>query len=142
MVFSLAVGVLSDSASTENRLRLVGRLSEEGYELVDLGPYAGEPEEPDSALAGRAIRALQAGLIGCCVLVDVSGNGLQIHANENPAVRAASCATPDAARAAVNDYRANMCDVASPEDNLEPAVSVLRMFLQEFEKVSRGGQLS
>lgn len=108
---------------------------------MDLGPYSGELEQPDSVLADRAIRALQAGLVDCCILVDVSGNGLQIHANKSPAVRAASCATVDTARAAVNDYRANMCNVASHDDNLDEVVSVLRTFLQALEK-ARGEQLS
>src|SRR2546423_14852029 len=79
----------ADHAGYELKVHLAGHLATQGYEVVDVGPSAFDPDDdyPAFCLHTGARVVADPGSLG--VVIGGSGNGEQIAANKVPGVRAA-----------------------------------------------------
>src|SRR6266536_2775142 len=90
----------ADHAGYELKVHLAGQLAAGGYEVVDLGAEAYQPEDdyPPYCLDAAARVVADPGSLG--VVVGGSGNGEQIAANKVPGARAALAWNTETARLA------------------------------------------
>lgn len=77
----------------------------------------------------EATRQIVAGQASLVVLVSRSGHGLQMIANKNPSVRAASLNSSEAVKEAV-ELNANMCEVSSQLQSVDEAANRILSFLE------------
>lgn len=108
-------------------------LSEQGYDVIDLGVHSTESVDyPDygDALA----KEIEKGTANKGVLICGSGIGISIAANRNPAVRAAVCHSGLTARLARQHNDANVLSLGARIIGVETALDCLKEFLNtEFE---------
>ena len=128
------VAVLSDAESFNIKLVILRWLSSNGYDdVLDLG-VNGKTEEYDyRELAARAANAIREARCVGCIAVSLTGNGIQMYANEHDGIVAAPCDSLDSAKDAVKEIAPNMCDIYSriPEADI-PGVVIT--FVSAFKK--------
>ena len=119
----------SDHAGYELKTHLVNYLSTHGYEVIDVGPHAFQPDDdyPAYCLATGARVVADAGSLG--VVIGGSGNGEQIAANKIPGVRAALAWNPQTAQLAREHNDANVIAIGARQHPLEEATSFVTTFL-------------
>jgi ribose 5-phosphate isomerase B len=120
----------------------MGHLGARGYEMVDHGPAAYDPEDDypsfciNAALAVVADQA--AGLDSLGIVLGGSGNGEQIAANKVAGARAALAWNLDTARLARQHNNANVVAVGGRQHSLEEATGIVEAFLAEpFSNIER-----
>jgi ribose 5-phosphate isomerase B len=123
----------SDHAGLNLRAEAVRVAREGGFEVEDLGPFAGDSVDyPD--YAGRVARAVVEGRARLGVLVCGTGIGMSIAANKVKGVRAAHCTNEFEARMARAHNDANVLCMGERVIGLGVGGAVVRAFLsQPFE---------
>ncbi|GAC1611694.1 MAG: ribose-5-phosphate isomerase [Mycobacteriales bacterium] len=119
----------SDHAGYELKSRLVQRLTELGYQPVDHGPVALDPEDdyPPFVLRAAAAAAAEDGSRG--VVIGGSGNGEAIAANKVQGVRCALAHSEQTARLAREHNDANVVSVGARMHDEATAVRLVELFL-------------
>jgi ribose 5-phosphate isomerase B len=119
----------SDHAGFELKNHLVGRLTRLGYEIVDVGPHAFDPEDdyPAYCIATGTQVVADPGSLG--VVIGGSGNGEQIAANKVPGVRAALAWNEDTARLSRLHNDANIVAIGARQHSIEQATALVELFL-------------
>jgi len=119
----------SDHAGYELKVHLVTRLGHHGYEVVDVGPHAYDPDDdyPAFCLHTGARVVADPGSLG--VVIGGSGNGEQIAANKVPGVRAALAWSVETAQLAREHNDANVVGVGARQHTLEEATAIVTAFL-------------
>ena len=119
----------SDHAGYELKVHLVGELSRRGYETVDVGPHAYDPEDdyPAYCFATATQVVADPGSLG--VVIGGSGNGEQIAANKVPGVRAALAWNEETAQLARLHNDANVVAIGARQHSLEDATALVERFL-------------
>jgi ribose 5-phosphate isomerase B len=119
----------SDHAGFELKNHLVGRLTQLGYEIVDIGPHAFDPEDdyPAYCIATGTQVVADPGSLG--VVIGGSGNGEQIAANKVPGVRAALAWNEDTARLSRLHNDANIVSIGARQHSIERATTLVELFL-------------
>ena len=131
----MRVHIATDHAGLELSAHLMGHLGARGYEMVDHGPAAYDPEDDypsfciNAALAVVADQA--AGLDSLGIVLGGSGNGEQIAANKVAGARAALAWNLDTARLARQHNNANVVAVGGRQHSLEEATDIIEAFLAE-----------
>ncbi len=112
---------------------LRGELESSGYGVLDLGTDSDDAVDyPDYGYA--AAQAIADGRAGRAVVICGTGTGISIAANRHPAVRAAACRDPEAARLARQHNDANVLALGANFVDADAAKDILRIFLEtEFE---------
>ena len=123
------VYVGSDHAGYELKVHLVDRLGQAGYDVVDVGPAAFDPDDdyPAFCLHTGARVVADPGSLG--VVIGGSGNGEQIAANKVPGVRAALAWNLDTARLAREHNNANVVGVGARMHSADEATEIVLAFL-------------
>lgn len=123
----------SDHAGYELKERLKRHLTEEGYDVTDVGTTDGESVDyPDYAL--DVARAVRDGKADRGVLVCGTGIGMAIAANKVTGVRAAAVTEPELAEMARLHNNANVIAVAGRYTPEAKAIEIVDRFLAtEFE---------
>ena len=86
----MRIALAADHAGFLLKDELKARLSENGYEVLDLGPNSAAPVDyPDSAEA--VAETIRSGKAARGIIVCGSGAGVSIAANKFPGIRAAVC---------------------------------------------------
>ncbi len=119
----------SDHAGYELKAHLVGELSRRGYEIVDVGPHAFDPQDDYPAYCitvGTQVVA-DPGSLG--VVIGGSGNGEQIAANKVPGVRAALAWSDETARLARLHNDATGVRTGARDHTPEAATALVERFL-------------
>ncbi|GIJ27605.1 ribose-5-phosphate isomerase [Micromonospora qiuiae] len=119
----------SDHAGFELKVHLANHLAKQGYEVVDVGPHAYDPEDDYPAFclhAGTRVVA-DAGSLG--VVIGGSGNGEQIAANKVAGVRAALAWSVETAQLARQHNDANVVAVGARQHTLDEATAIVEAFL-------------
>jgi ribose 5-phosphate isomerase B len=121
----------SDHAGFELKQQVAERLSAAGYEVVDHGPSAYNPEDdyPPYCLRAAAGAVDEPGSLG--VVIGGSGNGEQIAANKVPGARAALAWSLETATLARQHNNANVVAVGSRMHAADEAISFVEAFLAE-----------
>lgn len=119
----------SDHAGYELKSHLAGRLPHWGYQVIDVGPSAFDPEDdyPPYCLHTAARVLSDPGSLG--VVIGGSGNGEQIAANKVPGVRAALAWSVDTAKLAREHNDANIVAIGARMHTLDEASEIVRAFL-------------
>jgi ribose 5-phosphate isomerase B len=119
----------SDHAGLELKEHLLNRLADQGYEVVDHGPFAYDPQDDYPVFCLRAAQAVadEEGSLG--VVVGGSGNGEQIAANKVPGVRAALAWSEETATLARQHNDANVVSVGGRMHTVEDMTRFVLTFL-------------
>ncbi|MGW1059443.1 ribose-5-phosphate isomerase [Micromonospora rubida] len=119
----------SDHAGFELKVHLAGHLAKQGYELVDVGPHAFDPDDdyPAFCLHTGARVVADPGSLG--VVIGGSGNGEQIAANKVAGVRAALAWNIDTAQLGREHNDANVVAVGARQHTLDEATAIVEAFL-------------
>jgi ribose 5-phosphate isomerase B len=110
-------------------VHLANHLATQGYEVVDVGPHAFDPEDDYPAFClhtGDRVVA-DAGSLG--IVIGGSGNGEQIAANKIPGVRAALAWNVDTAQLCRQHNDANIVAVGARQHTLDEATALVEAFL-------------
>ena len=119
----------SDHAGYELKQHLVNYLSKQGYECVDVGPHAFDPEDdyPAYCLNTGAKVVADPGSLG--IVIGGSGNGEQIAANKIDGVRSALAWKVEIAQLSRQHNDANVLSIGAREHTLDEAASFAEAFL-------------
>ncbi|BCT78222.1 ribose-5-phosphate isomerase [Sinomonas cyclohexanicum] len=131
----MRVHIGTDHAGMELSSHLIAALSAKGYEMVDHGPAAYDPQDdyPSFCInAARAVAADQAaGVDALGIVLGGSGNGEQIAANKVTGIRAALAWNLDTAKLAREHNDANVVAVGGRQHTVEEATALIEAFLAE-----------
>ena len=119
----------SDHAGYELKVHLANHLGKQGYEVMDVGPHAFDPNDDYPAFClhtGLRVVA-DAGSLG--VVIGGSGNGEQIAANKVAGVRAALIWNGETARLSREHNQANIAAIGARQHTLDEATSLVETFL-------------
>jgi len=119
----------SDHAGYELKDHLASYLPAQGFEVVDVGPVAFDPDDdyPAYCLHTGARVVADPGSLG--VVIGGSGNGEQIAANKVPGVRAALAWSPEIARLSREHNDANVLGLGARMHSLDEAVAIVTTFV-------------
>jgi ribose 5-phosphate isomerase B len=119
----------SDHAGLELKEHLLNRLADQGYEVVDHGPFSYDPDDDYPVFCLRAAQAVanEDGSLG--VVIGGSGNGEQIAANKVPGVRAALAWSEETATLARQHNDANVVSVGGRMHTVEDMTRFVLAFL-------------
>lgn len=128
----------SDHAGYELKMHLANHLAKQGYEVVDVGPHAFDPDDdyPAFCLHTGARVVADPGSFG--VVIGGSGNGEQIAANKVVGVRAALAWNVETAQLAREHNDANVMGVGARQHTLDEATAIVEAFVTT--PFSRGGR--
>ncbi len=129
MMTAMRVYLGSDHAGFELKNVLSRHLTEDGHEVVDIGPetYDAEDDYPPYCLATAARVVADPGSLG--VVIGGSGNGEQIAANKVAGARAALAWSPQIARLAREHNDANLIGLGARMHSTDEALAIVREFL-------------
>ncbi|MBQ1027672.1 ribose-5-phosphate isomerase [Micromonospora sp. C95] len=119
----------SDHAGFELKVHLANHLAKQGYEVVDIGPHAYDPEDDYPAFclhAGTRV-VVDPGSLG--VVIGGSGNGEQIASNKVAGVRAALAWSVETAQLGRQHNDANVVAVGARQHTLDEATAIVEAFL-------------
>jgi ribose 5-phosphate isomerase B len=119
----------SDHAGFELKVHLANHLAKQGYEVVDVGPHAFDPDDDYPAFClhtGERVVDDQ-GSLG--VVIGGSGNGEQIAANKIAGVRAALAWNIDTAQLSRQHNDANIVAIGARQHTLDEAAALVEAFL-------------
>ncbi|HEY2949458.1 MAG TPA: ribose-5-phosphate isomerase [Micromonosporaceae bacterium] len=119
----------ADHAGYELKVHLAGYLAQQGYEVVDVGAHALDPEDdyPTFCLDAGARVVADPGSLG--VVIGGSGNGEQIAANKVIGVRAALAWNLETAQLSRQHNDANVVGIGARQHAPEEATAIVEAFL-------------
>jgi ribose 5-phosphate isomerase B len=119
----------ADHAGYELKVHLASQLAAQGFEVVDVGPPAYDPDDdyPAVCLDTGTRVVVDAGSLG--VVIGGSGNGEQIAANKVPGVRAALAWSQETAKLAREHNDANVVGIGARMHTLDEATAIVTQFL-------------
>jgi ribose 5-phosphate isomerase B len=121
----------SDHAGLEIKQHLVKHLGGAGFEIIDHGPLAYDPEDDYPVYCLRAGEAVVADPGSLCVVIGGSGNGEQIAANKVHGVRAALAWSLETATLARQHNDANVIAIGARMHSVDEAITFVDAFLKE-----------
>lgn len=131
----MRVHIATDHAGLELSDHLVKHLTAKGYEMINHGPKAYDPEDDYPAFCINAAKAVvedqRAGLDSLGIVLGGSGNGEQIAANKVEGIRAALAWNLDTAKLAREHNNANVIAVGGRQHSVEEAAELIEAFLAE-----------
>ncbi|MGC5053775.1 ribose-5-phosphate isomerase [Micromonospora sp. DT48] len=119
----------SDHAGFELKVHLANHLAKQGYEVVDVGPHAYDPEDDYPAFCLHAGTRVVADPGSLGVVIGGSGNGEQIAANKVAGVRAALAWSVETAQLGRQHNDANVVAVGARQHTLDEATAIVEAFL-------------
>lgn len=126
----LRVALASDHAAVDERLALHDVVEAAGFEVLDLGPSAGERADYP-AFAAAVAKAVSSGEAKYGVLLCGSGVGMSIAANKHRGIRAALVAEAVSARLARQHNDANVIVMGARTSGHLIRAAALDAFLNE-----------
>ncbi|NVE93720.1 RpiB/LacA/LacB family sugar-phosphate isomerase [Altererythrobacter lutimaris] len=124
----MRIAIASDHAATEMKAELAEWLIDEGHEVADLGPDAGESVDyPDYGY--KLASVIADGTVERGIALCGSGIGISISVNRNPAVRCALVSEPLSAALAREHNDANCIAMGARLSGIEMAKSCVATFL-------------
>ncbi|SBT46216.1 ribose-5-phosphate isomerase [Micromonospora auratinigra] len=119
----------SDHAGFELKVHLANHLAKQGYEVVDVGPHAFDPDDDYPAFCLHTGDRVVADPGSLGVVIGGSGNGEQIAANKIAGVRAALAWNIDTAQLAREHNDANIVAIGARQHTLDEAAALVEAFL-------------
>ncbi len=119
----------SDHAGYELKVHLASYLPTQGFEVVDVGPHAFDPDDDYPVFCFHVGTRVVADPGSLGVVIGGSGNGEQIAANKVPGVRAALAWNPETARLCREHNDANVVGIGARQHPLDDATKIVVSFL-------------
>ncbi|MFJ2083334.1 ribose-5-phosphate isomerase [Micromonospora chokoriensis] len=119
----------SDHAGFELKVHLANHLAKQGYEVIDVGPHAYDPDDDYPTFCLHTGTQVVADETGLGVVIGGSGNGEQIAANKVAGVRAALAWSVETAQLARQHNDANVVAVGARQHTLDEATGIVEAFL-------------
>lgn len=119
----------SDHAGYELKVHLASYLPTQGFEVVDVGPHAFDPDDDYPVFCFHVGTRVVADRGSLGVVIGGSGNGEQIAANKVPGVRAALAWNPETARLCREHNDANVVGIGARQHPLDEATRIVVSFL-------------
>ena len=119
----------SDHAGYELKVHLASYLPTQGFEVVDVGPHAFDPDDDYPVFCFHVGTRVVADPGSLGVVIGGSGNGEQIAANKVPGVRAALAWNPETARLCREHNDANVVWIGARQHPLDEATKIVVSFL-------------
>ncbi|MET8121833.1 ribose-5-phosphate isomerase [Micromonospora sp. NPDC005189] len=119
----------SDHAGFELKVHLANHLAKQGYDVVDVGPRAYDPDDDYPTFCLHTGDQVVADETGLGVVIGGSGNGEQIAANKVAGVRAALAWSVETAQLARQHNDANVVAVGARQHTLDEATAIVEAFL-------------
>ena len=119
----------SDHAGYELKMHLVNHLSKQGYDVVDVGPHAYDPEDDYPAFCLHTGAKVVADPESLGIVIGGSGNGEQISANKIEGVRSALAWKVEIAQLARQHNDANVLAIGARQHTPEEAATFADAFL-------------
>lgn len=119
----------SDHAGYELKVHLASYLPTQGFEVVDVGPHAFDPDDDYPVYCFHVGTRVVADPGSLGVVIGGSGNGEQIAANKVPGVRAALAWNPETARLCREHNDANVVGIGARQHPLDEATKIVVSFL-------------
>ncbi|BCB79456.1 ribose-5-phosphate isomerase [Phytohabitans flavus] len=119
----------ADHAGYELKVHLVNYLGKQGYETVDVGPHAFDPEDdyPAYCLHTGARVVGDPGSLG--IVIGGSGNGEQIAANKIAGTRAALAWNVETSQLARQHNDANVVAIGARQHTIDEATAIVEAFV-------------
>ncbi|GAA4706400.1 ribose-5-phosphate isomerase [Phytohabitans rumicis] len=119
----------ADHAGYELKVHLVNYLGKQGYEAIDVGPHAFDPDDdyPAYCLHTGARVVDDPGSLG--IVIGGSGNGEQIAANKVAGVRAALAWNTEVAQLARQHNDANVVAIGARQHTIDDATAIVEAFV-------------
>lgn len=143
--------IATDHAGLEFKVKLVERLSSQGYEVIDHGAHKYDPDDDYPGFIIAAAEAVASdwasGVESLGIVFGGSGNGEQIAANKVPGIRAALVWNEATASLAREHNNANVVSIGMRQHSDDEAFRLVDIFIsQSFSgderHVRRLGQIS
>jgi ribose 5-phosphate isomerase B len=119
----------SDHAGYELKVHLASYLPTQGFEVVDVGPNAFDPEDDYPAYCFHTGARVVADPGSLGIVIGGSGNGEQIAANKVPGIRAALAWSVETARLGRQHNDANVVAIGGRMHPLDEATAIATTFL-------------
>jgi ribose 5-phosphate isomerase B len=119
----------SDHAGYELKVHLASYLPTQGFEVVDVGPHAFDPDDDYPVFCFHVGTRVVADPGSLGVVIGGSGNGEQIAANKVAGVRAALAWNPETARLCREHNDANVVGIGARQHPLDEATKIVVSFL-------------
>jgi ribose 5-phosphate isomerase B len=119
----------SDHAGYELKVHLASYLPTQGFEVVDVGPHAFDPDDDYPVFCFHVGTRVVADPGSLGVVIGGSGNGEQIAANKIAGVRAALAWNPETARLSREHNDANVVGIGARQHPLDDAAKIVVSFL-------------
>ena len=119
----------SDHAGYELKVHLASYLPTQGFEVVDVGPHAFDPDDDYPVFCFHVGTRVVADPGSLGVVIGGSGNGEQIAANKIAGVRAALAWNPETARLCREHNDANVVGIGARQHPLNDAAKIVVSFL-------------
>ncbi|KKJ93456.1 ribose-5-phosphate isomerase [Micromonospora sp. HK10] len=119
----------SDHAGFELKVHLANHLATQGYDVVDVGPHAFDPDDDYPAFCLHTGQRVVDDPASLGVVIGGSGNGEQIAANKIAGVRAALAWNVDTAQLAREHNDANVIAIGARQHTLDEATALVEAFL-------------
>jgi ribose 5-phosphate isomerase B len=119
----------SDHAGYELKVHLASYLPTQGFEVVDVGPQAFDPDDDYPVFCFHVGTRVVADPGSLGVVIGGSGNGEQIAANKVAGVRAALAWNPETARLCREHNDANVVGIGARQHPLDEAARIVVSFL-------------
>jgi ribose 5-phosphate isomerase B len=128
-----SIGIASDHAGYELKLKLKLYLESKGFTVRDFGNYSPESADyPD--FAHSLANSVEKDECDIGITLCGSGNGISMAANKHEGIRSAICWKPEIAKVAKSHNNANICALPARFIDYEEAVDIIDMFLKtEFD---------
>jgi ribose 5-phosphate isomerase B len=131
MAMKIYIG--ADHNGFEYKAKLAEYLQKSGYEVVDEGGKAHEPEDDFPQFAGRVIHAMRGESLDANdtrgILICGSGQGMCMAANRFKGVRAGLAFDQEEARACRNDEDSNVLCLSSRYSDFDTMISIVNTWL-------------
>ena len=125
----MRVGIATDHGGFSLKEELVSHLRAAGYEVVDFGAYAEDPEDDYPDFVMPLAKALAGGKVDRGVAICGSGIGASVCANKMPGIRAALIHDNFTARQGVEDDHINIMCLGGQTTCLCVAWDLVQTFL-------------
>ncbi|HEY4160847.1 MAG TPA: RpiB/LacA/LacB family sugar-phosphate isomerase [Candidatus Saccharimonadales bacterium] len=121
----------ADHNGFDYKAKLAAYLKKLGYEVVDEGGGARDPQDDFPQFAGRVVTAMRgdAEPVTRGILICGSGQGMCMAANRFKGIRAALCRDQEEARASRNDDDSNVLCLSSREVDFDKTVAIVHTWL-------------
>ena len=125
----MRIAVGADHRGYALKALLIGRLAQDGHDVIDLGTF--DPAQPSDYpdLAASVARMIRRGRADRGLLLCGSGVGASVAANKIPGIRAGMCHDTFSARQGVEDDDANVLAIGTGVVGLELAWEVTRAWV-------------